>query len=360
MLTLDDYEKAAKRVLPMASYNYIRSGADTERALRANRRAFSRYEIWYRVLVDVAACTPETTILGTKVAFPVLVAPMALHRLAHPDGELASSRAATRAGTVFTLSTSSTVCLEEVAAASVGPRWFQLYVHKDRGLTRSLVERAEAAGYLALVLTVDVPVLGRRLADERFGFTLPKGVTLANLEGRVSISEGSEGSFLSAYVLTQQDASVTWDDIEWLRSITTLPLVLKGIVRPDDASRAAEMGVAGVIVSNHGGRQMDAAPPAIDALSEVTEAIAGRCELMMDGGVRSGNDVLKALALGARAVLVGRPILWGLAVDGEAGALGVLEILKDELQRAMALAGCPDLASISGDLIRRARSPRSG
>ncbi|AUX26292.1 mycofactocin system heme/flavin oxidoreductase MftD [Sorangium cellulosum] len=357
LLTVDDFERAARARLSRMAYDYFRSGADEGRTLRENRRAFRRLEIHYRVLVDVAERDMSTTLLGTKVPFPILVAPTAYHRLAHPDGEIASSRAASELGTLFTLSTLSTMSLEAVAEASPGPKWFQLYVHKDRGLTRSLVERAESAGYRALMLTVDTPLLGRRIADVRNGFALPEGLVMANLRDAAAGAPAADrGSLLAAYVAARHDASLTWRDVEWLRSLTRLPVLLKGIVRPDDAVRALDCGAAGVVVSNHGARQLDGAPATISVLPAIADAVAGRALVLMDGGVRWGTDVLKALALGARAVLVGRPVLWGLSALGGEGVARVLAGLRDELSVAMALAGCPTLASIDRDLIRRAHA----
>ncbi|WP_437754479.1 alpha-hydroxy acid oxidase [Sorangium sp. So ce1389] len=359
LLTIDDFERAARARLSRMAYDYYRSGADEGRTLRENRRAFRRLEIHYRVLVDVAERDMSTTLLGTTVPFPILVAPTAYQRLAHPDGELASSRATSELGTIFTLSTLSTTSLEAVAEASPGPKWFQLYVHKDRGLTRSLVERAEAAGYRALMLTVDTPLLGRRIADVRNGFALPEGLVMANLlDATAGVPVAERGSLLAAYVASRHDASLTWRDVEWLGSLTRLPILLKGIIRPDDAVRALSCGAAGVIVSNHGARQLDGSPATIEVLPAVADAVAGRCLVLMDGGVRWGTDVLKALALGARAVLVGRPVLWGLAALGVEGVARVLAALRDELSIAMALAGCPTLASIDRDLVRRARPAR--
>jgi len=354
LLTVDDFEDAARAVLPRMAYDYYRSGADDERTLRENRRAFRRWEIWYRVLVDVAERSLGTTVLGVPLSAPILIAPTAYHRMAHPEGELATARAAAAAGTLYVVSTLATTSLEDVAAASTGPKWFQLYVHKDRGFTRSLVERAAAAGYRALVLTVDAPLLGRRLADERNLFALPDGLVMANLASAAGLgATAEERSMLARYVATRHDASLTWKDLAWLRELSALPLLVKGIVRADDAARAIDHGAAGVVVSNHGARQLDGAPASIDALPGVVAAVAGRAPVLMDGGIRRGTDVLKALALGASAVLVGRPILYGLAVSGEQGALRVLEILRNELSMAMALAGCPAIADIGGDLVRR-------
>jgi 4-hydroxymandelate oxidase len=354
LLTVDDFEAAAATVLPRMAYDYYRSGADDERTLRENRRAFRRWEIWYRVLVDVAERSLRTSLLGVELSAPILIAPTAYHRMACPEGELATARAAAAAGSLYVVSTLATTPLEAVAAASSAPKWFQLYVHKDRGLTRSLVERAQAAGYRAIVLTVDAPLLGRRLADERNHFTLPAGLSMANLTSPADLGSSlEEQSMLARYVSSRHDASLTWKDLAWLRDLSPLPLLVKGLVRADDAARAVEHGVAGVVVSNHGARQLDGAPASIDALPGVVAAVAGRIPVLFDGGVRRGTDVLKALALGAAAVLVGRPILWGLAVGGAEGAARVLEILQNELSMAMALSGCAGIADIGGDLVRR-------
>jgi 4-hydroxymandelate oxidase len=351
LVTVRDFERAARRVLSANALGYFRSGADGEATLRANRRAFSRWSIAYRVLVDVRAIDLRVNVLGHELTTPLLIAPTAYHRLAHDDGELATARAATRTSTTYVVSTLATTSLEDVAAASgPGPRWFQLYVHKDRELTKDLVARAEAHGYGAIVLTVDTPILGRRIRDVKNRFALPPSMRMVNLvpEG-ATLPDPTSASYLAAYVAARHDASLGWKDVEWLQSITRLPIVLKGIVRGDDARLAADAGARGIIVSNHGGRQLDGAPATLDALPHVLEGVAssGReVEVLLDGGIRWGTDVLKALALGARAVLIGRPILWGLALGGEEGVVRVLDILKDELARAMALAGAPDVAAL--------------
>lgn len=351
LLTIDDYEKAAKRVLPKMAYDYYRSGAEEERTLRNNRKAFKRYEVWYRVLVDVSEVDTATMVLGQRLGHPIIVAPTAYHRLAHPDGEIATAQGAEQAGALMVVSTLATTRLEDVATASRGPKWFQLYIHKDRGLTKELVQRAQESGYAALVLTVDAPVLGRRLDDERNSFALPEGMAMENFaEG---LRGDTDGSALGAYVAERHDATVKWEDIEWLAGLSGLPLVLKGIVRTDDAQRAIDGGARAIIVSNHGGRQMDSAPASIDALAEISDLVGDGIELLMDGGVRNGVDALKALACGARAVLIGRPVLWGLAVAGAEGVASVIEIIRGGLEAAMKLSGSPDVASITGDLVRR-------
>jgi 4-hydroxymandelate oxidase len=304
------------------------------------------------VLVDVSHLDLATTVLGRSVAFPIMLAPTAFNRLAHPDGEAAAARAAGAAGTIMVASTMSNCTLEAIAAAATGPLWFQLYVYRDRGLTESLVRRVEAAGFEAIVLTVDTPRLGRRERDLRNNFALPPDLLIGNFQdaGRDATRWASNATF-NDYVHEFFDPSLTWDAVTWLQSLTKLPVVLKGILRADDARRAAGIGVAGVMVSNHGGRQLDGAVPAISALSDVVEAAGDRLEVLLDGGVRRGVDVLKALALGARAVLVGRPYLWGLAVNGEAGVRDVLEILRRELALAMALAGVATVRDVDRSLV---------
>jgi 4-hydroxymandelate oxidase len=355
-----DFETIARERLSREAYDYYAGGAHDEVSVRGNRAAYDRLSIAYRVLVDVSRRDMTASVLGQTLSMPMLVAPTAFHRLATPEGEVATARAAGRAGTAMILSTLSTSTVESVVAAASGPVWFQLYVYRDRGATEGLVRRAEAAGCRALVLTVDAPLLGRRERDVRNRFRLPPGLAVANLlpEGYGDMPPAAADSGLAAYVASFLDPSLSWRDVAWLRSITSLPLLVKGIVRPDDALRAAEAGVAGLVVSNHGGRQLDTSPATLDVLPEVVDVLAAhghRIEVLMDGGVRRGTDVLKALALGARAVLVGRPVLWGLAADGEAGVVAVLRLLRDELDLAMALAGAPTLAEITRDLVRRTR-----
>jgi 4-hydroxymandelate oxidase len=351
-----ELEAIARGKLSREAYDYYAGGAHDEVTLGENRAAYDRISLAYRVLVDVSHRELATSVLGQPVAMPILVAPTAFHRLAVAEGERATARAAGGAETVMILSTLSTTPLEEVVAASAGPVWFQLYVYRDRRATEGLVRRAEAAGCRAIVLTVDAPLLGRRERDVRNRFRLPPGLAVANMlaEGYGEVPAAAADSGLAAYVSDLLDPSLSWRDVAWLRSITRLPLLVKGIVRPDDALRTADAGAAGVVVSNHGGRQLDTSPATIDVLPEIADALAAaghRIEVLMDGGVRRGTDVLKALALGARAVLVGRPVLWGLAADGEAGVAWVLRVLRDELDLAMALAGARTVADVTRDLV---------
>ncbi len=353
-VSVDEYEELARERLGRMAFDYYAGGAGEEWTLRENRAAFHRWVLRPRVLIDVSERDTSTTVLGTAVAFPVLVAPTALMRMADREGEVAAARAAAAEGSVMVLSTIASATIEEVAeAAPEAPRWFQLYVHRDRGLTQHLVERAVAAGYRALMVTVDAPLLGLRDRDSRNRFATPPGVGLSNVGARFLPEVGEGESALFAYVRSQQDPGVTWDDIGWLRSLCDLPIVLKGIVTAEDAALAADAGADGIVVSNHGGRQLDGTIATLDALPEVVEA-SGRCEVYLDGGVRRGSDVLKALALGARAVLVGRPVLWGLAVGGEAGARHVLHLLRQDLDIAMAIAGCRTVDEITPALVRPA------
>jgi 4-hydroxymandelate oxidase len=352
-LNLFELEKLAMDKLPQSAHDYFASGAWDEVTLRENRAAFERITVHYRVLVDVSRRDLSTRLFGQGISLPILIAPTAFHKLAHPDGELATVRAAGTAGTIMVLSCLSTTRVEDVVNAANGPVWFQLYINKDRGFTRDLVARVAAAGCQALMLTVDTPEWGRRERDVRNKFHLPPGLAAVNLlpsnEGGEVI--GQSGAGMGQAFAWMLDASVTWKDVEWLRSLTKLPVILKGVCRADDAKRAVESGASGIVVSNHGGRQMDTAPATIDVLSRCAEAVGGRVPILMDGGVRRGLDVLKAIALGATAVQVGRPVLWGLAAGGQEGVEFALGLLRQELDLAMALAGCPDLKAITRDLI---------
>ncbi|MEM1178327.1 MAG: alpha-hydroxy acid oxidase [Acidobacteriota bacterium] len=359
-INLLEYEEAAREQLSEMAYDYYASGAHDELTLRANRAAFNRYQLQYRVLRDVSTRDVTCSLLGSASAAPIFVAPMAFHRLAHDDGELATARAAGRRGLIFTLSTMATRSIEEVTEVATGPIWFQLYVYRDRGLTRELVERAAQAGCRALVLTVDAQVFGVRERDVRNRFRLPEGMEVKNLLGtKNSTLPKTAGSGLGAYVESLFDPALSWRDVEWLASLSDLPVVIKGIVHPDDAVLAARHGAQAVVVSNHGGRQLDTAPATLDVLSEIADAAGDQVEIFMDGGVRRGTDVVKALALGAKAVSVGRPVLWGLAAGGEDGAGHVLDLLRAELDKALALCGATDLKGLKRDLLRVTERPAS-
>ncbi len=353
LLNLFDYERAAAARLAEPSLGYCSGGANDEITLRANREAFDAFAIRYRTMVDVSTRALGTTVLGTPVAFPVLIAPTAMQRLVHADGECATARAAKRLGTIMIVSTTATVGLAEVCAATDAPKWFQCYMYRDRGVTRALLERARDAGYQAIVFTVDAPLLGRRERDMRGGFHLPEGMRLPNAEavGEDELPEVSGDSALHQHLARAHDSALTAKDVTWIHDMTKLPVVVKGIVRGDDARRAVDHGAAAIAVSNHGGRQLDSAIAGVRALPEVVEAVGDRAEVYVDGGVRRGTDVIKAIALGARATLLGRPVLWGLAVNGEDGVVHAMTLLRDEIDLAMALCGCRDVTEMTRDLI---------
>jgi isopentenyl diphosphate isomerase/L-lactate dehydrogenase-like FMN-dependent dehydrogenase len=344
LINTRDWERAARDSLEPGVYGYYAGGAGDERTLRDNLRAFRRRHLRPRMLVDVSTVTTEAAVLGAPVSLPVLVAPTALHRLANPEGECATARAAARAGTVMCLSTIATATPAEVAdAAPGGRRWFQVYVFRDREVTRSFVAEAEERGYEALVLTVDAPRFGHRERDLRTGFVVPPEFAVPSFAAAV----GGPVAATAAEMAEQFDPSLSWRDVEELASESSVPLLVKGILTAEDARLARDHGAAGVVVSNHGGRQVDGVAASLDALPEVVEAVGGDIEVLVDGGVRRGTDVIVALALGARAVLVGRPVLWGLAVAGEEGAFRVLELLRAELERALALCGCASPADVT-------------
>ena len=321
-----DYERLAEDKLDANAHAYFAGGAGDEVTLRDNVAAFERRKLRPRVLVDVAEVSTATTVLGTEIALPVVIAPLAMQRLAHPDGEEATARAAAAAGTIMCLSSAATCAPAEL---SEGQRWFQVYVWRPRTKTEAAVEQAVASGYSALVLTVDVPYLGRRERDVRVGFSVPENLIV---QGDL-FGEGF-------------DASVSWRDLEWLAGYG-LPVVVKGLLTAEDAELACEHGAAAVVVSNHGGRQLDGVSATLDVLEEVVDAVGGRAEVLLDGGVRRGTDVLKALALGARAVLIGRAMVWGLAVAGEEGVADVLRMFRKEVELGLALLGCTSPADVS-------------
>ena len=341
LLNVWDYEAAAAERLEPGAHGYYAGGAGDELTLRDNVEAFRRWQLRPRVLVDVDTCTTATTVLGHEVSMPLLIAPVAFQRVAHRDGEVGMARAAKAAGTVMCMSTMATATPAEIAETGV-QRWFQLYVFRDEGVTQELVARVVDAGFTALVLTVDTPFLGRRERDLRAGFVVEHPV--ASL---------GQGGLTPAETFALTSASVSWRDIERLASLSGLPVLVKGVLTEEDAKLACEHGASGIVVSNHGGRQLDGVSAAIDALEEVVAAVDGRLEVLLDGGIRRGTDVVKALALGARAVLAGRAPLWGLAVDGEAGAHRVLELLQAEILGALQLLGCTSPADVTRDRVAR-------
>jgi len=350
-VNLLEFEALARRRIARMAYDYIAGGAADELTLRRNRECFDQLRLKPRVLVDVSKLDTTLELLGKKLAFPILLAPTAYHKLVNPEGERATARGAGKAEVTMVVSSFATVAIESVAKAATGPLWFQLYVQRDRGFTRELVQRAEGSGCKALCITVDTPVAGTRDREARHQFRLPPGMEAENLRELVKKSERvSHVSEQGIYSLIL-DPELTWKVIDWIRGIARVPVLLKGILAPEDARLAVEHGVAGIIVSNHGGRNLDTVPATIEALPRVAEAVAGRASVLMDGGVRRGTDVVKALALGAQAVLIGRPYLWGLAVGGAEGVKRVVTMLRTELEAAMALCGTPSLERITRSVI---------
>jgi 4-hydroxymandelate oxidase len=349
IVCVDDYHALARERFTALNWDYIEGGSGAELTVDANRKAFDDALLRPRMLVDVSACSSALRLFGTELAAPIGVAPTAYHRMAHPEGECATVRGAGAAGVLHVASMFATRTLEEVAAEATGPVWMQLYWLRDRKVLADLASRAERAGYRALVLTVDAPQIAHRRRDLRNAFVLDPDIEPANLAPADSALQHRRQEGLSAlaqHAAQAFDSSITWADLAWLRQVTTLPLLLKGILTAEDARLAVEHGVDGIVVSNHGGRQLDGAVPALVALPEVVAAVAGRCPVLVDGSVRSGRDVFVALALGATAVLVGRPVLWGLAVSGAEGVADVLGMLTRELRQVMALAGRPRLDDI--------------
>jgi 4-hydroxymandelate oxidase len=362
LLRLEEFETAAQTGLPPDVWDYLQGGSGTESTLAANLSAFERITVRPRVLVDVSTRDLGLNLLGAPLEFPVAIAPMAFQRLAHPDGEVATAAAARDAGTLFIASTFASRTFEEIAAAAGGSWWLQVYWLRRRDILARMLQRAAQAGCQALMLTVDTPRLGRRLRDIRNGFTLPPGIRAVNVESP-AMAEAHEHdpatSALQRHAANEFDPTITWADLAWLRARTALPLILKGVVTGEDTVLAIDHGIDAIVVSNHGGRQLDGAIASVDALPEVVTAAAGRIPVLVDGGVRCGTDVFKALALGAHAVLVGRPVLWGLAHAGAAGVSAVLNLLRTELSEVMALAGQPRIADITAAAVQTGRAYRS-
>lgn len=349
LLNLREMENAAYEILSPTALAYYRGGANDEVTLRANRDSYALLRLRPRMLVDVSQIDTSTTVLGLPLTFPVGIAPCALHGLAHPEAEVATARAAAGVGSLMTLSTMSHRTIEDVADAAAGHLWFQLYLYHDREVSRALIARAEAAGARALVLTVDAPLLGRREAIIRTPVHIEPGTVLPNIGPR---RPGSEHLDDLKYFDSLLDPRLTWQDIAWLREQTRLPLILKGILTAEDAALAAEHG-AHIWISNHGGRQLDTAVAALEALPEIAEAVAGRAELYLDGGITRGTDVIKALALGARAVFIARAALYGLALGGESGVRHTLDLLREEIRLGMALCGKTRVSELGPDLVKR-------
>lgn len=376
-LNVAELRALARRSIPASVFDYVDGGANDERTLRSNRLDFERLEISPRVLTDVSGIELSTTVLGQPVAIPILGAPTGLTGLSHPLGEVGVARAVHGAGSIYVLSASSSYTIEEVAEQAPGPTWFQLYMWRDRGFVRELLARAQAAGHRALMLTVDVPVSAGRERDIRNGFGIPPRLTARTVrqglsrpawtlrflrDPRIEIAnaaglpQGEGARSMIEFVNRQFDPSASWDDVAWLREAWDGPVAIKGILRADDAEHAVRVGAEAIVVSNHGGRQLDGAPSSIAALPTIVDAVGGDAEVYLDSGVRRGSDALKALALGARAVLVGRAVVFGLAAGGQAGAERAMRLLADELRTAMALAGVPRVSGLDPSCLV-ARSP---
>lgn len=350
LVNVNEFKELAREALPKMYFDFYAGGADDEYSLRENVEAFHRIMFRPRILRDVSRIDMSTAVLGYNISAPILIAPTAMHKLAHLDGEVATARAAAACNTIMVLSFMSTCTVEEVASSCNAVRFFQLYVYKRRDITSLMVQRAERNGYKAIVLTVDVPRLGRREADIKNKMIAPQ---LKNFEGLLSTEVvNDKGSNLEAFASGTLDASLCWKDIEWLRSVTNLPILIKGVLTREDAIKAVEAGVNGIIVSNHGARQLDYVPATISVLEEIVQAVRGKLPVLVDGGIRRGTDIFKALALGARAVLVGRPVIYGLAAKGEYGVRRVIKMLQDELELTMALAGCPTIKDITRNHVK--------
>jgi L-lactate dehydrogenase (cytochrome) len=374
-VNVDDMRRIARRRLPRGVFDYIDGGSEDERTLRGNAAAFSRIEFVPNVLVDVSKIDTSTTLLGKHVAMPLVLAPTGYTRLTHSDGELAVARAAARAGVPYSLSTMSTRSIEDVAAVSDGPKWFQVYTWKDRGVVRELVERSAAAGYEALWLTVDTAMLGKRERDIRRGFTIPPRIgpgtildgilhpawtidflthdpmEFANVS-HLPVPQGDEQMGRGKYVMQNFDQALSWSDVEWLQSVWSGPIVLKGIQCVEDAGRAVDAGVQGIALSNHGGRQLDCSPAPLELVEPVAQVVQGRAAVICDGGVRRGSDVVKALALGADACSIGRAYLYAMGAAGERGVDHVLEFFRDGIEHTMALCGRTSIPDIDRRLVR--------
>jgi isopentenyl diphosphate isomerase/L-lactate dehydrogenase-like FMN-dependent dehydrogenase len=376
IINIEDLRKRARRRLPRAVFDYIDGAAEDELTARRNREYFQRLLFDARVLVDVSTIDQSVSVFGQKLTTPIILAPTGLCGMATNRGEVFAARAASRTGSVFTLSSMAAVSIEDVAREAPGPHWFQLYVWRNRDLTRALVERAQAAGYKALMLTVDVPIASQRERDLRNGATIPPRITIrnaldsamklgwllrmardpwidfANLKESGIGARAAGGVALGSYVNAQFDPSLDWDDLAELRKQWTGPLMLKGVMSAEDARRAIDYGVEGIVVSNHGGRQLDSLPASIEVLPEIADAVGDQIEVLFDGGIRRGSDIVKAIALGAKACLIGRPYLYGLGAGGQAGAEKAITILQSEIARALALLGRPSLASLDRSALR--------
>ncbi|KAH8394715.1 hypothetical protein KR222_002420 [Zaprionus bogoriensis] len=354
LVSVSDFEKRARAKMEKHALDYYKNGAGEQVTVSLNHEAYKRLRLRPRFLRDVSRLDVSCDILGEHLGWPLGIAPSAMQKLAHPDGEIGMARAAGKAGSIYILSTLSTTSLEDLAAAAPDTcKWFQLYIYKERSVTEQLVRRAERANFKALVVTIDTPINGDRRADARNKFCLPPHLCLANFQGEMAqgIVCSRGGSGLNEYVASHYDPSITWKDIKWLQQLTQLPIILKGILTAEDAELAREFGCSGIIVSNHGGRQLDTAPATIEVLPEIVAAVGKDLLVMLDGGIMQGNDIFKALALGAKTVFIGRPALWGLATDGQDGVEQLLTVIRDDFETTMRLTGCASLADIQPSMV---------
>jgi 4-hydroxymandelate oxidase len=357
VVCLSDFEDAAKARIPHMAWEFYNGAVADEITMRWNKEAYQRIRLKPRILVDVSKLDTRVRLFGQELAYPIILAPTAYHKLANPEGEVATARGAGAVGATMVVSSMSTTAVEDIAAAAKAPLWFQLYFQPDRGFTRDLVQRAEAAGCRAICLTVDTPAVGARNREMRAKFALPSNLNLPNLRGLVingvamDKNAGGHAAAPGSIYSPVMDAAMTWRDVEWLLGVVKVPLLFKGVLNPDDADHAVRVGVKGIMVSNHGARNLDTVPATVDALPLVAEKVAGRVPVIVDGGVRRGTDVLKALALGANAVMIGRPYLYGLGVAGDDGVSSVVSILRREFEMAMALTGRPTIASIDKSVL---------
>lgn len=347
VFSVADYRELARGIIEPSALAYLEGGSADEQTLAWNLSAFSSLKLQGRSLCDFSGANTQLNLLGNRFEFPIFLAPIAWHKLFHKEGELATSQAASALGAGMVLSTQASMLLEEVISQANNPLWLQLYIQTDRGFTADLVKRAEQVGYKALVVTIDAPVSGIRNREQKANFQLPQGISSVNLVGMKVQQKQLAGLLDSPLFSGFLTANPTWQDIEWLQSITKLPILLKGITSPLDAEQAIQLGVQGLIVSNHGGRVLDTLPATIELLPVITKQVAGRIPVLMDGGIRRGTDILKALALGAQAVLIGRPYIYALAVAGALGVVHLLNILRAELEAAMVLTGCRSLMDIN-------------
>jgi isopentenyl diphosphate isomerase/L-lactate dehydrogenase-like FMN-dependent dehydrogenase len=350
-LCVNDLEKEARQKLPNAVFDFFAGGSGEEITLKENMLQFDRIKLMPRVLKEITSCEVSSKILGQEFSFPLLIAPMAFQKLAHELGEIAVAKAASEHDILMTVSTLSTTTFADIKSVSTSPPWLQIYIYKDREITKNLIKSASDLGYKAIMLTVDVPFYSKRPRELKTPIEIPSSLYMVNLINAGLELKNISPSLIPQYLASLLSSNISWKDIDWLRSITSLPIILKGILHPEDIQIAIENSIEGVILSNHGGRQLDTAITSLESLQLVKDDLKEKIEIIVDGGVRKGIDILKALALGAKGVMIGRPIIWGLAVNGEKGVSAVINNLKEELILAMALTGCSSIKDINENIL---------